>query len=76
MDQSRAKTPSLLDPLDRVGWLARQPASFRAWAAESGRWRQFDAGAAIYLAGEEPDGMYGLGAGPSTSPFRCSATSR
>lgn len=64
MSQFRGITAaSSLDPLDRVGWLARQPVEFRAWCAQNGRWRRFAAGEAIYLAGEEPDGMYGLGAG-------------
>ena len=64
MDKSRGKSPSVgLDPLDRVGWLARQPAGFKAWAADVGRWRQFAAGEIIYLPGDEPDGMYGLGSG-------------
>ena len=64
MDQSRQNPPPQdLDPLDRVGWLSRQPESFRCWVAENGRWRRFAAGETIYLAGEEPDGMYGLGAG-------------
>lgn len=42
---------------------ARQPSKFKAWAAEAGRWRQFAAGETIYLAGDEPNGMYGRGAG-------------
>lgn len=63
MDQSKGKYG--LDPLDQVGWLARQSPEFRAWAwaGEHGRWRQYAAGESIYLAGDEPDGMYGLGAG-------------
>lgn len=64
MDRSRGKSSSAgLDPLDRVGWLSRQPPAFRAWAAEAGRWRQFSAGEIIYLPGDEPDGMYGLASG-------------
>jgi CRP-like cAMP-binding protein len=64
MNPFRQKPPlDSLDPLDRVGWLAEQPESFQFWAAENGRWRRFAAGETIYLAGEEPDGMYGLGAG-------------
>jgi CRP/FNR family transcriptional regulator, cyclic AMP receptor protein len=55
--------PDSLDPLDRVGWLAEQPDSFRSWAEASGRWRRFAAGETLYLAGDAPDGMYGLGAG-------------
>jgi CRP/FNR family transcriptional regulator, cyclic AMP receptor protein len=62
MDRSRGKSAGL-DPLDRVGWLARQPSDFRAWAAEAGRWRHFAAGEIIYLPGDAPDGMYGLGSG-------------
>ena len=62
MPQSRGKGP-LLHPLDRVGWLAAQPPEFVAWVAENGRWRIFAAGEVIYLAGDEPDGMYGLGSG-------------
>jgi CRP-like cAMP-binding protein len=64
MPQSRGKSPAVgLDPLDRVGWLASQPPEFVRWVAENGRWRRFAAGEAIYLAGDEPDGMYGLAAG-------------
>jgi len=61
MDQSKEKFG--LDPLDRVGWLARQSLEFRSWAAKHGRWRKFAAGESIYLAGDAPDGMYGLGDG-------------
>jgi CRP-like cAMP-binding protein len=63
MGQSGVKATVSLDPLDRVGWLAAQPAEFRAWAGEAGRWRQYQAGEIIYLPGDEADGMYGLGAG-------------
>jgi CRP-like cAMP-binding protein len=64
MHQSGDKTfRRSLDPLDRVGWLANQPAAFRAWTAEHARWRRFAAGETIYLAGDQPDGMYGLGSG-------------
>ena len=61
MDQS--KDGNGLGPLDRVGWLARQSEEFRKWMAENGRWRQFAMGEVIYLAGDEPDGMYGLASG-------------
>lgn len=64
MHQSGGKSPAVaLDPLDRVGWLATQSGDFRRWVAENARWRRFTAGEAIYLAGDEPDGMYGLGSG-------------
>ena len=52
-----------LAPLDSVGWLATQPEALKAWIAERGRWRTVAAGQVLYLAGDEPDGMYGLGAG-------------
>lgn len=63
MSPNRIKPPAILDPLDRIGWLAGQPAEFRQWAAESGRWRQFAAGEIIYLPDDDPDGMYGLAEG-------------
>ncbi|MGO4175808.1 Crp/Fnr family transcriptional regulator [Bosea sp. TAF32] len=55
--------PIKLDPLDRVGWLADQPEHFRSWVANNARWRHFAAGEAIYNAGDEPNGMYGLASG-------------
>ena len=61
MNQSKGKIN--LHPLDRVGWLARQSPEFRAWAARNGRWCQYAAGESLSLAGDEPDGMYGLAAG-------------
>lgn len=62
MNPFKEKSTLELDPLDRVGWLARQPA-FQSWVSENGRWRLFAPGEIIYLSGEAPDGMYGLGAG-------------
>lgn len=52
-----------LSPLDQIGWLAAQPAPFRDWAQRSGRWRLFAKGQSLYQVGEEPEAMYGLGAG-------------
>lgn len=63
MSPNRIKTPAILDPLDRIGWLAGQSGAFRRWVAASGRWRQFAAGEVIYLPGDDPDGMYGLAEG-------------
>lgn len=64
MNQSGEKSSGLdLDPLDQVGWLSRQSTEFKQWVADNGRWRRFAAGEIIYLAGEEPNGMYGLGSG-------------
>jgi len=50
-------------PLDERGWLATQPPAFRDWVVEDGRWRHYRAGQVIYFAGDEPDGLYGLGDG-------------
>jgi CRP-like cAMP-binding protein len=52
-----------ISPLDQVGWLATQPAPFRDWMQRSGRWRQFAKGQSLYQVGEEPEAIYGLGAG-------------
>jgi CRP-like cAMP-binding protein len=40
-----------------------QPPEFRGWVAQSGRWRRFFPGQALYHAGDAPDGLYGLGHG-------------
>jgi CRP/FNR family transcriptional regulator, cyclic AMP receptor protein len=52
-----------LVPLDRVGWLADQPADFRAWVAVAGRWSIREPGQLLYEAGDEADGLYGLADG-------------
>ena len=61
--QSSRKILQDLAPLDRQGWLAGQSAELRAWFAENGRWRQYAAGEILYLHGDAPDAMYGLGSG-------------
>jgi CRP/FNR family cyclic AMP-dependent transcriptional regulator len=52
-----------LAPLDRVGWLANQPYDFRQWVAKVAEWRNYNVGKAIYLAGDQSDGIYGLASG-------------
>ncbi len=52
-----------LQPLDTVGWLAQQPADFREWAENIGRWKSFDSGQFVYHAGDKSDGAYGLAEG-------------
>jgi CRP-like cAMP-binding protein len=52
-----------LSPLDRLGWLAEQPAHLQSWFAAHGRWRQLAAGESIYDAGDEADALFGLGSG-------------
>jgi CRP-like cAMP-binding protein len=58
-----ASYPVALAPLDEVGWLSKEPESFRQWVAEKGIWRIFKPGQFIYLAGDESDGLYGLAEG-------------
>jgi CRP/FNR family cyclic AMP-dependent transcriptional regulator len=62
MDRSRQKSQSLA-PLDKVGWLSEESDGFREWAATSGRWQRYVPGQVVYLFGDEPDGLYGLGHG-------------
>ncbi len=52
-----------LAPLDRVGWLADQPAPLRTWMAKTGRWRSLEPGQLLYEAGDEATGVYGLAEG-------------
>ncbi|MGE4127564.1 MAG: Crp/Fnr family transcriptional regulator [Hyphomicrobiaceae bacterium] len=53
----------ILDPLDKVGWLASQPNTFLQWAAQIGRWKTFQKGQFLYHSGDPPDGIYGLASG-------------
>jgi len=55
--------PLDLAPLDRLGWLAEQPAGLRDWVAGVGRWRSLASGQVLYEAGETGTGLYGLAAG-------------
>jgi CRP/FNR family cyclic AMP-dependent transcriptional regulator len=50
-------------PLDRLGWLARQPQSLRDWVASVGVWRDYAAGQVVYMAHDPADGLYGLARG-------------
>lgn len=56
------KTTSI-SPLDRLGWLANQPAELRDWAAAIGIWRDYAPGQVVYMAGDPPDGVHGLARG-------------
>ncbi|MCA8879518.1 MAG: cyclic nucleotide-binding domain-containing protein [Rhodobacteraceae bacterium] len=57
------KTVQDLAPLHRLGWLSHQSPELRDWFVANGRWRTYSAGEIIYLHGDSPDGMYGLGSG-------------
>jgi CRP-like cAMP-binding protein len=55
--------PAVLGTLGERGWLASQPPAFQAWIAANGQGRNYSAGRILYAAGDEPDGLYGLGEG-------------
>lgn len=63
LDQLAESTAKRLGILLETGWLSRQPVGFQVLVARLGRWKVFAAGETIYLAGEEPDGLFGLGEG-------------
>ena len=63
LDQFTDTAPKRLGVLAEVGWLARQPSDFQGLVARLGRWKTLEAGETIYLAGEDPDGLFGLGDG-------------
>jgi CRP-like cAMP-binding protein len=52
-----------LGPLDRSGWIETVAPAFRDWLACNGRWRRYDEGAIIHVAGDAPGGLFGLGRG-------------
>jgi CRP-like cAMP-binding protein len=52
-----------LGALGTVGWLAEQPAWFRALIAEHGAWRDSDREERVVAAGSTYDGLYGVGEG-------------
>jgi len=49
-----------LGSLANHGWLAEQPADFRARLAPLGRWTVVERGKRLYVSGDEPDALYGL----------------
>jgi CRP-like cAMP-binding protein len=69
MDHFIGDTENRLGVLAREGWLSHQPLDFQRTFAGIGRWRRFDAGEVIYLAGDEPEGLYGLGEGVLEASF-------
>lgn len=60
MIRSQKKAMQALAPLDQVGWLGSESAEFRDWIASNGHWQRYAAGQVVYMAGDEPDGLYGL----------------
>ena len=63
VDQFSGTAATRLGVLAEIGWLSQQPKDFQALVARLGRWRKLEASETIYLAGEEPDGLYGLAEG-------------
>jgi CRP-like cAMP-binding protein len=49
--------------LCRSGWLSEQQGEFQEWILGSATWRHIEPDGVVYLAGDEPDGLYGLAAG-------------
>ena len=54
---------ALTTVLRRTGWLSEQQGEFQEWITASAIWRHFEPDGVVYLAGDEPDGLYGLAAG-------------
>jgi CRP-like cAMP-binding protein len=53
----------LTSVLCRTGWLSDQQGEFQEWIMASAIWKQVTPDGVVYLAGDEPDGLYGLAAG-------------
>lgn len=49
-----------------TGWLSRQPEAFRAEVTRRSHLRRFEAGEALYHAGDPPGGVFGLAEGALT----------
>lgn len=65
-DQKRSAPPSVdaaHSLLTSRGWLAEQPASLQRAIFQRGRLRHLDSGAAIFLGGDQPDGIYAVVSG-------------
>lgn len=52
-----------LRTLAQTGWLSLQPPDFQDRMIAIGRWTSAPKGRPLYVLGEEPDAIYGLGAG-------------
>jgi CRP-like cAMP-binding protein len=45
------------------GWLSVQQVEFQQWLIAAASWRHIRPDGVVYMAGDEPDGLYGLAAG-------------
>jgi CRP-like cAMP-binding protein len=62
MIQSNEKK-ALTKFLCRTGWLSDQQGVFQDWIMASAVWRHIEPKSVVFLAGDEPDGLYGLAEG-------------
>jgi CRP-like cAMP-binding protein len=54
---------ALTKVLRRTGWLSEQQAEFQEWLMASANWRYIGLDGVVYMAGDEPDGLYGVATG-------------
>jgi CRP-like cAMP-binding protein len=52
-----------LQTLFEMGWFSRQPPEFQKRLMAIGRWASIQKGRALYVMGEEPSALFGLGSG-------------
>lgn len=63
MLETRNGNPIDLKPLDQIGWLAERDEEFVEWVRHNARWVTVPAGKTLFYAGDETDGIYGIGSG-------------
>jgi CRP/FNR family transcriptional regulator, cyclic AMP receptor protein len=63
LDQFAESGVDRLGVLAHTGWLSKQPVDLQVHLARIGRWRVFEAGEVVYLAGGEADFLLGLAEG-------------
>lgn len=63
MDDGGTIRERRLRALARTGWLSLQPEDFQDRMSAIGRWTTVPRGKALYVLGEEPDAVFGLGKG-------------
>jgi hypothetical protein len=54
---------ALTTVLCSTGWLSDQRGEFQEWIMDSASWRHILPDGMVYMAGDKPDGLYGLAAG-------------
>ncbi len=61
--ETKGARAKILGTLMQTGWLSVQPPGFQDRMIAIGRWVSVPKGRALYLLGEEPDALFGLGSG-------------